>query len=271
MTVLPQIQIVGILLIRNEDRFIELILSRIVEFCDQIIVADHQSNDNTAKIVQKIAKEYAHIRYVAIEHPMASHSLIQTYAGKPVWVFGVDGDELYDPNRLKILRSKLLKGEFGSHWVVFGNVLNCIELDMQSAQATGYLAPPCRSMTKLYNFQLINEWGGDCPERLHGGTIDFKPGSNALQRYDMYKEVDWEDSDLRCLHLCFLRRSSLESEQQGMISRKNISDINSEGVLQKTLSFVKRLFGKSDFKPQWKHEKYCRGKLVTKDISSFLE
>lgn len=264
-------KIIGIVLVRNEDRFIQSVLTNIIDFCDEIIVADHCSTDETPKIVNECRQRFGTILYEPIAHPTESHELIRGYAGQPVWIFGVDGDELYDPLGLAKLKEKILAGEFDSYWMIFGNVLNCIQLNEYQKNAQGYMAPPCRSMTKLYNFQMIDDWGGKCPERLHGGKIDFKRGFQTMQRFELYKEMDWEESDFRCLHLCFLRRSSLESESQGHVARKNISDINSEGVLKKTLSFVKRLFGKNDFKPQWKHEKYCRGKLVTKNISSFLQ
>ena len=53
--------------------------------------------------------------------------------------------------------------------MILGNVLNCITFNPAIGQAGGYLAPPCRSMTKLYNFNAIESWAGPCPERLHGG------------------------------------------------------------------------------------------------------
>lgn len=263
-------KIIGILLIKDEDIFIEKIITNVVEFCDEIIVADNKSTDSTASIIESLQIKYSKIQYYSIDHPSESHVLISTYANKPVWIFAVDGDELYDPTGLSILRKKIMRGEFDDSWVVFGNVLNCIELDLLDGQAKGYLSPPCRSMTKLYNFSIIEDWSGDCPERLHGGQITFKTGAHALQRLDLHEDIPWDDSFFRCLHLCFLRRSSKEKDSgQRIVIRKNISDKNSEGIMRKVLALGLSLFGLQQ-RSAWKNEKYMRGNLVQKDVSSFI-
>jgi len=41
-------KIVGICLVRNEERFLDLILNNIIDFCDQILIADNKSTDHTA-------------------------------------------------------------------------------------------------------------------------------------------------------------------------------------------------------------------------------
>lgn len=265
-----QIKIVGILLLRNEDLFLERVVVNIVDFCDEIIVADNRSTDNTASIIVSLRKKFPKIRYYRIDHPSKSHELINVYVNQPVWVFAVDGDEIYDPDGLSIMRGKIMDGEFNDSWVIFGNVLNCIELDLTSGQAKGYLSPPCRSMTKLYNFSLIKDWTGDCPERLHGGEVTFNKGAHALQRLDLHEEISWDHSFFRCLHLCFLRRSSKEKDNgEELVIRKNISDKNSEGMLRKIFALVASLFGFNQ-KSSWKNEKYMRGELVQKNASSFF-
>lgn len=50
-------QIIGIILVKNEDIFINKVIENISNFCDRIIVTDHQSDDNTPDIVQAIAKK----------------------------------------------------------------------------------------------------------------------------------------------------------------------------------------------------------------------
>lgn len=263
-------QIVGILLLKNEDLFIERVIMNIIEFCDEIIVADNRSTDNTADLVWSLQKRFSKIRYFPIEHPSQSHELITGYAGKPVWIFAVDGDELYDPEGLSVLREKIMAGEFNDSWLLLGNVLNCIELDVLRGRAKGYLSPPCRSMTKLYNFSLIIDWSGDCPERLHGGEVTFNEGAHALARRNIHKEISWDDSFFRCIHLCFLRRSSKEKKNgKEFVIRKNITDKNSEGIIRKIFSIGASLLGPKQ-RSIWKKEKYMRGELVQKDVSSFI-
>jgi len=262
-------KIIGIMLVQNEDLYIENALSNILEFCDKVIVADNMSSDHTADKVHALMAHNNKIEYYMIQRPIMSHDLISRYAGDDVWIFAVDGDELYDPSGLALMRKKIMEGKFDDHWMIFGNVLNCVELNLDSKFAKGYLAPPCRSMTKLYNFSVINLWSGPCPERLHGGTIKFRPGFKKTDRFYMYKEVQWEDSFFRCLHLCFLPRSSKEKNSGNeRVIRKNIADQLSEGVLDKLKLGIIRLLGRQQ-ESLWKREKYMQGELVQKNINSF--
>src|SRR5207302_4606979 len=86
--------------------------------------------------------------------------------------------------------------------------------------AEGHLAPPCRSMTKLYNFKAITDWPG-CTQRLHGGEPQFRKGYDSLQRRNLHCEYGWEESFFRCLHLCFLRRSTIDSNT---LVRPNVTE-----------------------------------------------
>ena len=263
-------KIIGIVLVQNEDLYIERVLSNIGDFCDQIIIADHLSKDKTSQITQGFVWDGCEINYHRIKDPAESHELISGYAGRPVWIFAVDGDEIYDPHGLRRLRKRIENGKFDNQWMILGNVLNCTEIDQARRVASGYLAPPCRSMTKLYNFKAISAWHGPCPERLHGGSLKFKDGFDKSMRLELYKRLTWEESDFRCLHLCFMRRSSLENESAEQLKvRKNISDKLSETLLRRLQSFCLSLIGRSQTS-DWKIEKYTRGVFETKYIYSFI-
>jgi len=263
--------IIGIVLIKNEDLFIDRVLKNIVSFCDKIIVADNLSTDQTAKRVKDLQQLYNTIEYHKIKFPSQSHDLISEYAGKDTWVFAADGDEIYDPAGLQRLRGMIFAGEYDSHWMLLGNALNCIDFNLEKGYVRGYLAPPCRSMTKLYNFSMIESWTGPCSERLHGGNVLFKEGYDSSLRLELYKELEWDAADFRCLHLCFIRRSSLEKEVSGQeVVRKNISDLLSEGLFSKMLYRCLNLIGmKQD--SSWKREKYMRGQLVQKNAEPFVQ
>jgi cellulose synthase/poly-beta-1,6-N-acetylglucosamine synthase-like glycosyltransferase len=58
---MPAKQIIGIILIKNEDIHIERVIRNILNFCDSIIVTDHQSEDRTFEIVENLAKEFPQI------------------------------------------------------------------------------------------------------------------------------------------------------------------------------------------------------------------
>ena len=262
-------RIIGILLVRNEDIYLGRIIANIIDFCDEIIVADNRSVDDTAAVVRSLQKIYPRIRYHSIDHPGESQDLIAGYAGTPAWIFAVDGDELYDPGGLAVLRRKLLQGEHDDRWMILGNVLHCLELDLTRQEARGYLSPPSRSMTKLYNFARIVSWDGPCPERLHGGTVRFQPGCSGDDRYHYHEKTTWDQSIFRCLHLCFLPRSSSERKGQGPRFRENISEKNSRNWWKRILGFWAGTLGGS-LASQYKREKYMRGAVVAMPVDSFF-
>lgn len=263
-------QIIGIVLVRNEEIYLDKVLNNILSFCDHIIIADHESRDETPRIAKAFCQRNPKCHYHKIHHPSQSHDLIKGYAGKKTWMFAVDGDELYDVEGLDVLRNRIVQGEFDQYWLVLGNVLNCVEIDYSAKTASGYMAPPCRSMTKLYNFNAITSWAGDCPERLHGGDVVFKSGHNRESVYYLYKKVSWEDSAFRCMHLCFLQRSSVENMtgKQANI-RKNIADKNAESIVGKIMSTVCSFFGVKKAS-KLKREKYMRGEVKTISLSPFF-
>ena len=157
---------------RNEDVFVERAVRNAVDFCDRLIIADHYSTDGTFEIVSRLAAEFPEkIELQRITDTRESHFLINGYAGSRTWIFAVDGDEVYDPAGLERLRGEVLSGQYDEWWIVFGNVLNCTAVDPSAGVASGYLAPPCRSMTKLFNFNLIESWDG-AVTHVHGQWHD---------------------------------------------------------------------------------------------------
>ena len=266
---MDRIKIVGILLLRNEERYLSNVIGNIVKFCDTIIIADDNSTDGTGRIVHRMINMHDNIISQHIAHPAESHELISGYANTPTWIFAVDGDEIYDPQGLAKLRELILKGEFRRWWMILGNVLHCVALDPINAVAKGYLSPPSRSMTKLYNFQNIKKWSGPCPERLHGGEIEFLEGFSSEDRLMYYEQIGWDESLFRCLHLCFLPRSSVDRTFSGGTSiRNNISEKNSMNIFSRFWLALNQKMG-IGYTSTYKKEKYQRGILHTKNIDDF--
>jgi glycosyltransferase involved in cell wall biosynthesis len=219
-------RIVGIMLVKDEDLFVEQAVRNVLDFCDEIFLADNGSRDGTIGIFDSLVAEHPNkLRLHRIAHPRESHDLVKGFAGEPVWVFGVDGDELYDPAGLAQMRTQLLAGGHDEAWLVRGNVLHCLDLGADRSTARGYLSPPAPSMTKLHNFALIESWDGQGrnPERLHGREgLRFKPGASE-RKVELNREATWDDSIFRCLHVCFLPRSTRDG---GVMARRNIPDQN---------------------------------------------
>jgi hypothetical protein len=253
--------------VRNEDRFIEQAIRNVVDFCDRIHAVDHVSTDRTWDVLRALAEEYDHLDVRRVKHAGESHQVIEPYAGSSTWVFGVDGDELYDPARLAGFRAELLAGAYDRAFKVASNVVNCVELDQEGGTATGYLSPPSRSITKLYNFAALEAWHGDGAERLHGGTTVFRPGWDESSVDNIGERTPWEDTPLRCLHMCFLPRSSADTgpTNRPILEETTLHDRSWRGALKRALR-RRHVPGEST----WKREKYMRGDLVTVDAAPFF-
>jgi len=261
-------KIVGIILIKNEDLYIERVLLNVVDFCDEIIVLDNMSTDNTYAIVKKLAQKYPSIKPRMIASSRASHAVVSPYAGTPTWFFKVDGDEIYDPLGLKKMREKIMAGEYQNYWRIDGNSLNCTEIDLENAVAAGYLSPPAKPAPLLYNFSLIRSWDEKNTERLHGRNIKFKDGFSENNRLSIFEKYNWEESPFRCLHICFVKRSSLESDKTS--ARMNPNENHS--FFSKTINFLRNLLKRRvSFESTYKLDKYKMGDLYSKKIDNFIK
>jgi Glycosyl transferase family 2 len=261
-------QIVGIVLVHNEDFFVEQAIRNVAAFCDRIYALDHVSSDGTWDILQRLAAELDQVEVRRTHHADDSHAVIEHYAGTDTWVFGVDGDELYDPARLDGFRERLLAGDYSRTFKIASNVVNCIDVDLARRHATGYPSPPSRSITKLYNFAAIDAWRGDGSERLHGGTISFRPGYDDTSVDNIGERLSWDETPLRCLHMCFVRRSSGDADNplaRPILMESGLHDRSLLGSLKRRV--LRRQLPQMS---QWKQEKYMRGELVTVDASPFF-
>lgn len=261
-------QIVGIVLVRNEDVFVEQAVRNILDFCDELLLCDNDSADGTFQILDRIASEHpGKVTLHRIPHPSVSHDLIAPRAGEPLWAFAVDGDELYDPRGLREFRTRLLAGEFDESWLIRSNMLHTIELDRAAATARGYLAPPAPSMVKLYNFALIDRWDGFHNHRMNGAHgLVFKPGREA-RKLELGRQYDWEGSPFRCLHVCFLERSSLDRAGR---ARANVRERHGAARLpHRVWRRVRERLG-VPAESAWKLEHYRQGPLVETDVRAFF-
>jgi hypothetical protein len=145
------------------------------------------------------------------------------------------------------------------------HVLNCDELDEDGRSASGWLAPPSRPITKLFNFGAVQSWT-DSPDPLQAGNVVFKPGQHWESRRDLADGTTWETDALRCLHLCFLPRSSTETGVARLnLDESGLYDRSPAGRLKGLLRHGRRRTGGN-----WKQEWYARGERVTVDASPFF-
>jgi glycosyltransferase involved in cell wall biosynthesis len=256
------------MLVHNEDEFVEQALRNAAAFCDRFHVADHMSTDGTWDAIQRLAAEHEHVEPVRVRKTGDSHALVEGYAGTDTWVLGVDGDELYDPAGLARFREELLGGAHREFFSLKSNVLNVTDLDDERRAASGYLSPPSRSITKLFNFAAIDSWTECHRQYMHDGEIAFRLGYDRETIGFLGDRHAWEESALRCLHVCFLRRSSVDAPD--VAGHGRLSPIELGGKRRSRLtSLVERLRQPESSSP-WKDEKYRQGELVTKDATPFF-
>jgi len=262
------VQLVAVCLLHDEDVYAERVIRNVAGVCDHVHVADHVSADGTWDVVSRLAAELDNVEPVRISHAARSHDLLQPYVGTDTWVISADGDELFDPEGLRRMRGELEAGRFDSYFRLFPAMLHAVELDTDAMTATGYLSPPARSGPKLFNFAALESWDRVYRERLHEGEPVFKDGWNWESKLVLGDLYDWDENPFRCLHACFLRRSSRDSEVAEHV-RLNIGEADTyrRDLVGRVLSVLRRRGGDGT---SWKLEKYRAGELVTKDASPFL-
>lgn len=261
--------------VRNEDVFVEQAIRNVAAFCDRILVVDHLSTDGTPETLRRLAAEYDHLVVRREANSAVAHRLLEPYAGTPTWVLRVDGDELYDPAGLTRVRDLLDEGAFSNAFRVQCNVLHCVALDVTAGTASGHLSPPGRPITALYNFGATTQWTG-AADRLMGGDVRFLDGYRWDTIDALQERHPFEESPLRYLHVCFLRRSSVDPEAGG--ARPSLGEL---GTYRRGLAgWVARRMRPTAVDPKirelhergttWKDEKYRRGPEVTVDVAPFF-
>jgi len=258
--------IVASVLVRNEDVFVEQSIRNVAGFCDRIHAVDHMSDDRTWEILRALAEELPHLEVLRARNSAVAHRQLAPYAGTDTWVLGVDGDELYDPAGLARFRAELQSGAHADVFRVKAHVLNCDVLDVGAGEAAGWLAPPSRPITKLFNFGAVESWR-ESPDPLQAGDVTFRPGEHWESRRDLAESTTWDDDPLRCLHVCFLPRSSRDSSGGGL--RRNLDE--SGRYDRGAVGTLKRLVRpRPKQSTTWKREWYARGEHVTVDARPFL-
>lgn len=270
------VQVIGLVLVHNEDVHVERAVRNVVDFCDRIHIVDHLSNDETPEIVRELAREFDHIDVRRTWDARVSHRVLEPYVGTKTWVIAVDGDELFDPAGLVRLRGQLEEGRHDDAFLLKAHVLNCDQLDVDRRTAAGWMAPPSRPVTKFYNLYAFTSWT-NAPEKLEGGARVYRAGFNGESWRYLANEFEWDEDPLRMLHLCFLRRSSRD-EGDPTRGRLNIAELQTyrRGLRGAVYRALRRPQPNPDLREavarsgNWKSEKFKKGDYVEVDAAPFL-
>ena len=205
----PKILVVS--MVKNEDLYIKRVVENVIDFCDEMIILDNMSTDGTYEILEKLDKENEKIKLHRIKNFKQSGSFTKPYINTNTFILSVDGDELYDKKGLVKMRKDILANKFQDKWTISGYFLNCTSVDWENNKAEGHMSPPSRACVRLYNFKAIHTWV-QRRQRMHGGKPRFNRGYNLESRYTMHEHLTWDKAYLRFLHLCFVQRSSLDTQ-----------------------------------------------------------
>ena len=258
-------RIVGVVLVRDEDLWVERAVRNVSGFCDEIVMYDHRSRDRTGEILRQLAAELPHAEMHEIDDPAVTHEALKPFCGTETWVFGVDGDEIYHPGSLAAMRGRMEAGEFDDYFFVKGIQLHCRALDDRRETATGWLAPPSRSTTMLYNFAPLESWEGRPIERLMGEGARLAREVEEIRW--LRDEHPWDEAPMRCLHVCFLRRSSLQPKTS--YARISYPERISGGRRAKLKRRLRETIGRPE-ESWWKLNKYRQGEEVTVSVAGFF-
>ena len=217
-------KIVGISLVKDEERFVALALTNALALCDWIDVIDNASRDATPRILRRLKTAFPG-RISVRRQPdlLRTHEAVRRYVGTNTWLFGVDGDEVYDPVGLRQLRERILSGEFAGDWMVRAHF--CHVCALQNGTARGWLAPPSHDPSKLYNMRLVEAWPSDPARPLfHGEGLRLRDGMTYFERHRaLNRELSWEASPFRCLHMRFVPRSIVDPSDVNRLARPRLN------------------------------------------------
>ena len=265
-------QVVGVSLVRNEDRVHSASAPERADFCDRLFVADHLSNDHSPALLAELERELDHlelrrVRDAAESHAFASDSSAPTGGScrstatssttrraraLPGCARGRESTPMSPaPPGWSPLRDPRRDAGNGSRLSLTGE-------------------PAARRPVQPRGGRVVDERSGRAP---HGGEVVFRPGFDWESRRHLGEEEGWEGSALRCLHVCFLRRVRARmrrSFRPGAAARTSTRRaLTAAGCVAASSGWHDRLSDAGDEREQsvWKAEKYRRGERVTVDAS----
>ena len=96
-------ELVGVMRVKNEARWIDVVVDSIRGCCDRIVVMDDHSTDDTAAICRAHGAEMLTSPFQGLDEGRDKQWLIEQI-GRPDWVLMIDGDEVLEPGGGEVVR-----------------------------------------------------------------------------------------------------------------------------------------------------------------------
>lgn len=242
-------EVVAAMMVKNEDIFIGQAIRNIKQGIDRLIVIDTGSIDHTLEMVELETQGLQTEIHRNVDL-LNTHGYVEQFCNTDTWVFGVDGDEIYHPDIVPFL-DDLRSGLYEDHYLIRGHYFHAEMIT--GDKALGYFGPPSEYPTKLYNFRNISRWKDDHSRILFQVKNRTKTGD--------IKEIGapWDLWPVKCLHMRFFKRSSIEKDTIG--KRLTGDDVTGNGSRRDR-------GGVDNYNLRLK---YQRGELCTINITEFFQ
>jgi glycosyltransferase involved in cell wall biosynthesis len=148
-------KITGIIITLNEEKNIKECISSIQKVCDEVIVVDSLSSDNTVKIAEECGARVYHQKYLG-DGPQKSFGV--NYA-KNDWILSLDADERLEDDLVEKISTLKLDNEniafafrrrnfVGNHWIKAAGFYPDYVTRLYNRKTSGYLDKKAHSKVK---------------------------------------------------------------------------------------------------------------------------
>ena len=198
--------VVGIMRVRNEARWIKRSIESIAPICNGgILVLDDHSTDETVDLATAAGATVMHSPFEGLDETRDKNFLLDAVRTKPDWVIMIDGDEAMEPGKVDYLRTTMQRA------IESGNTVRALAfsvLYLWDSEDQIRVDGVYRSMSRVSAFRPgkerfeatggANFHCGNCPQaitqRAHAGVsllhFGYMHRADRIRKYEWYREQD---------------------------------------------------------------------------------
>lgn len=129
------ITLAACLIVKNESKNLDRCLKSLVEICDEIVVVDTGSTDDTIAIAERYGAKIGHFEWC---QDFAAARNVSLDLATTHWALWIDADEELDASSLNAVREGLIRPQFGGYFVRIVNYVG------EEGTANQYVHSPVR-------------------------------------------------------------------------------------------------------------------------------